>query len=66
MTMKNNPKNIQINGGVERHYNGSFTMYGSICGETFKQTYYDYSLAEARRLFKKAINKESEKYFVDQ
>ena len=64
--MNNNPKNIQISGGVERHHNGSFTMYGSICGETFKETYYDYSLEEARTLFKEAINKESEKYFVNQ
>jgi len=64
--MNNNPKNIQLRGGVEKHRNGSFTMYGEICGETFKQTYYDYSLSEARRLFKTAIIKESQKYFVGQ
>ena len=64
--MNDNPKNIQIRDGVEKHYNGSFTMYGEICGDTFKQTYYDYSLTEARKLFKAAIMKESEKYFVNQ
>ena len=64
--MNNNPKNVTINGGVEKHMNGSFTMYGSICGTTFKQTYYDYNLTDARKLFKKAIWLESEKYFVAQ
>ena len=35
---------IEISGGVEKHQNGSFTIYGSICGETYKRTYfYDYS-----------------------
>jgi hypothetical protein len=64
--MKDNLKNIEIRAGVEKNNNGSFTMYGSILGETFKQTYYDYSLAEARKLFKKAILVESERYFINQ
>lgn len=64
--MKDNLKNIEISAGVEKHYNGSFTMYGSILGEAFKQTYYDYSLAKARKLFKKAILVESERYFISQ
>jgi hypothetical protein len=46
---------IEISGGVERHYNGSFTMFGSIEGDMFKETYYDYTLAEARKLFKMSI-----------
>ena len=57
---------IEISGGVERHYNGSFTMFGRIEGDMFKQTYYDYTLGEARKMFKTAIIKESEKYFVGQ
>jgi len=64
--MENNTKNIEIRSGIEKHNNGSFTMYGSILGEAFKQTYYDYSLAEARKLFKKAILVESERYFISQ
>lgn len=64
--MQNNPKNVMINAGVEKHNNGSFTMFGSICGDTFKMTYFDYSLSEARKLFKKAIHLESNKYFVNQ
>tara|TARA_B110000503_G_scaffold50724_1_gene82050 strand:- start:105 stop:299 length:195 start_codon:yes stop_codon:yes gene_type:complete len=64
--MKDNLKNIEIRSGIEKHDNGSFTMYGSILGETFKQTYYDYSLTEARKLFKKAILVESERYFISQ
>ena len=47
--MNNNPKNVTINGGVEKHINGSFTMYGSICGTTFKQTYYDYNIQDGDR-----------------
>ena len=54
---------IDISGGVERHHNGSFTMFGSIEGNMFKKTYYNYTLAEASKLFKKSIQKESEKYF---
>ena len=57
---------IEISGGVERHHNGSFTMFGSIEGDPFKQTYYDYTLAEARKLFKISIQKESERYFIGQ
>ena len=58
---------IEVSGGVEKHQNGSFTIYGSICGETYKRTYfYDYSISEARKHFKKAINRESEKYFIGQ
>ena len=64
--MNNNPKNIQLRSGVEKHLNGSFTMYGEICGETFKQTYHYYTMEEARRLFKAAIMKQSEQYFVNQ
>ncbi len=58
---------IEIHGGVEKHQNGSFTMFGTIEGELYKQTYfYDYSISEARKHFKKAINKESEKYIIGQ
>lgn len=57
---------IEISSGVERHYNGSFTMFGRIEGDMFKQTYYDYTLGEARKMFKISIQEESEKYFVSQ
>ena len=58
---------IEISGGVEKHQNGSFTIYGSICGETYKRTYfYDYSISEARKLFKISIQEESKKYFIGQ
>jgi hypothetical protein len=57
---------IEISGNVERHHNGSFTMFGSIEGDMFKQTYYDYTLAEARKLFKISIQEESKKYFIGQ
>jgi hypothetical protein len=57
---------IEIAGGVEKHQNGSFTMFGTIEGQLYKQTYYDYTLAEAVQLFKKSIKKESEKYFIGQ
>tara|TARA_R110002153_G_scaffold16357_1_gene58135 strand:- start:1325 stop:1522 length:198 start_codon:yes stop_codon:yes gene_type:complete len=61
-----NKPSIEISGGVERHYNGSFTMFGSIEGDMFKQTYYDYTLGEARKLFKISIQEESKKYFIGQ
>ena len=64
--MKSNLKKILIHAGIEKHNNGSFTMFGSICGDTFKMTYFDYSLSEARKLFKKAIHLESDRYFVNQ
>jgi len=57
---------IEISGGVERHHNGSFTMFGSIEGDQFKQTYFDYTLAEARKIFKISIEEESKKYFIGQ
>ena len=44
---------IEIAGGVEKHQNGSFTMFGTIEGQLYKQTYYDYTLAESVQLFKK-------------
>ena len=57
---------IEISAGVEKHPNNSFTMFASIEGEPFKQTYYDYTLAEARKLFKISIQEESKKYFIGQ
>jgi len=57
---------IEIAGGVEKHLNGSFTMFGTIEGELYKKTYYGYTLAEAVPLFKKSIKKESEKYIIGQ
>ena len=54
--------NYYLHGGVEKHYDGSFTIYGTIeaiTEELFKIRYYDYSFKEARKLFKEAIKKRS-------
>jgi|TARA_R110000803_G_scaffold95372_2_gene163308 hypothetical protein len=57
---------IEIAGGVERHHNGSFTMFGTIEGQLYKQTYYDYTLDQAHQLFKKSIQEASELVFINQ
>ena len=54
--------NYYLHGGVEQHYDGSFTMYGTIeaiTDELFKIRYYDYSFTEARKLFKEAIKEKA-------
>ena len=54
--------NYYLHAGVEQHYDGSFTMYGTIeaiTDELFKMRYYDYTFTEARKLFKKAIKEKA-------
>jgi len=54
-------------GGVERHHDGSFTIYGVIENPDrtiFSQRFYDYNFEDARERFQKELKKESEKYFV--
>ncbi|BAQ90753.1 hypothetical protein [uncultured Mediterranean phage uvMED] len=45
---------IEYHGGVQKNRNGSYTFYATICGFTYKQTYYLYNIKEARKLFKQA------------
>jgi len=50
--------NYYLHGGVEKHYDGSFTIFGTIealTDELFKIRYYDCSFVAARKSFKKAI-----------
>ena len=54
-----------LHGGVEKHQDGSFTMYATIQDNVlFHKRYYFYTLAEARKLFKKALQKETDLYFL--
>ena len=53
-------------GGIEKHRNGSFTMYATIepYGILFKQTYFDYGIEEAMDRFHEKLQEETNKYFV--
>jgi len=54
-----------LHGGVEKHPDGSFTMYASIQDNIlFHKRYYFYTLAEARPLFKEALQEETNRYFL--
>ena len=55
-----NTKNLTsyLSGGVEKHTDGSFTIYGYIDNKDgeevamHKMRYFDYSIGDARRMFK--------------
>jgi hypothetical protein len=54
-----------LHGGVEKHIDGSFTMYATIQDDVlFHQRYYYYTIAEARSLFKEALQEETNRYFI--
>ena len=54
-----------IHGGIEKHMDGSFTMYATIQDNVlFHQRYFYYSIAEARRLFKEALQEETDRYYL--
>ena len=56
-----------LHGGVCKHIDGSFTMSGTIWNPEptlFTQRYYNYTLADARKDFKREIKRECGKYFV--
>lgn len=55
-----------LHGGVEKHHDGSFTMYATIQDNVlFHQRYFDYTIAQARQLFKKALQQETNRYFLE-
>ena len=55
-----------LHGGVEKHQDGSFTMYATIQDNVlFHKRYFDYTLEEARPLFKKALQKETNRYILE-
>lgn len=59
-------KNIDFHAGAKVNKNGSFTMYATIYNTNlFKITYYDYDIATARSLFKKACIKEKDTYIIN-
>ena len=59
-------KNIDLHGGVQVNKNGSLTMFATIYNtDLFKMTYYDYDIATARSLFKKACIEERDSYIVE-
>jgi len=58
-------KNIDLHGGVQVNKNGSLTMFATIYNELFKMTYYNYDIATARNLFKKACIEERDSYIVE-
>ena len=63
--------NYYKHGGVERHHNGSFTMYGTVEGitdELVKMTYFDYTFENARKHFKEHLKKKAEEVsmFINQ
>jgi hypothetical protein len=55
-----------MQGGVKKHENGSFTMYAIIkpYNDLFKKTYMNYTIGGARKLFRKSLQDEVDKYFV--
>ena len=54
-----------INGGVEKHRDGGFVMFATIQDDiTFGIKYIGYSFEEARERFKKALQKETDSYFI--
>ena len=60
-----------VHGGVEKHYDGSFTIYGTIesCTDiTCKMRYYDYSFEQALKNFKQLLKEKAiyESQFVAQ
>ena len=59
-------KNIDLHGGVQVNKNGSITIFATIYNtDLFKMTYYDYDIATARSLFKKACIEERDSYIVE-
>tara|TARA_R100001440_G_scaffold73104_3_gene97394 strand:- start:250 stop:462 length:213 start_codon:yes stop_codon:yes gene_type:complete len=54
-----------IHGGVEKHPDGSFTIYATIQDNVlFHQRYFDYTYEEALPLFKKALQKQTDRYIL--
>lgn len=54
-----------LHGGVEKHHDGSFTMYATIQNNVlFHKRYFDYTIAEARKLFKESLQQETNRYFL--
>jgi hypothetical protein len=63
--------NYYVHAGVEKHCDGSFTIFGTIesCVDiTYKIRYYDYSFKEALKNFKQDLKKQAinESQFVAQ
>ena len=56
---------IGINGSYEKHPDGSFTIYATIQDNVlFHQRYFDYTYEEALPLFKKALQKQTDRYIL--
>ena len=54
-----------IRGGIEKHKDGGFVMYATIQDEiTFGIKYIGYSFENAKKRFKKALQKETDSYFL--
>ena len=55
-----------LHGGVEKHHDGSFTIYATIQDNVlFHKRYFDYTYEEALPLFKEALQKEPNRYFLE-
>ena len=52
--------------GIEKHQNGSFTMYATIepYGQLFKETYIGYTISKALKLFREDLQVETDRYIV--
>ena len=54
-----------IHGAIEKHKDGGFVMYATIQDEiTFGIKYIGYKFEDARKRFKKALQKETDSYFL--
>jgi hypothetical protein len=59
--MKNN--NYHLHGGVEKHSDGSFTIYGSYYDYSigsdvlYHKRFYDFDISEARKITKEQLRK---------
>lgn len=60
-----NKSEYYIHGGVQKNRDGSFTLFGTVCGDggyLFKRQYYYYTLRDAKIKFEDAIKKEVQEH----
>ena len=62
-----NGANAYTHGGIEKHYDGSWTFSATIRATTdvlFQMRYIGYDFVTSRARFKQALQEETDKYFV--
>jgi hypothetical protein len=55
-----------LHGGVEKHIDGSFTLFATIQDSIlFHKKYMGYDFPEALSMFREALQQETDKYFLN-